>query len=536
MANAAELIARRLYQAGIRKAYGIPGGEVLTMLKALDETGIEFILAKHENAAGFMAEGGYHASGVPGVLLATVGPGVANAVNFITNALQDKVPVIYLTGRVDRKEAVTYTHQVFDHAALLKPVTKATLEITDGAVEEIIDKAIAIAIDDPPGPVHVDIPISLAASEQPERSVKNRVAAVKGIASGETFEQARQWLATAKKPIVIAGVEVLYQQAENEVAAFCNEFNIPLITTYKGKGILSEDHHLSLGGAGLSPKANRIILPFMQQADMVILAGYDPIEMRSEWRNPWPQQCRIIEFSAQPNTHYMHQADLSFICDIGASIHDLGSERSGHQESWIDGEVNETRQALGKSFRPDSHWGPAQLISLAREILPRDTVISADTGAHRILLSQMWTCYNPRSMMQSTALCTMGCALPMAIGYKLQQPDVPVVAFTGDAGLEMVLGDLATLRDCQLPIIVIVFVDTSLALIELKQRNMEYKNLGVDSAAETDFVQIARGFDLNASWVDDAQGFSEALSGALSSPRPTLLACRIGKKSYDEKF
>ncbi|MCP5047336.1 MAG: thiamine pyrophosphate-binding protein, partial [bacterium] len=252
----------------------------LTMMKALDETGIEFILAKHENAAGFMAEGGYHASGVPGVLLATVGPGVANAVNFITNAFQDKVPVIYLTGRVDRKEAVTYTHQVFDHAALLKPVTKATLEITDGAVDEIIDKAIAIAIDEPPGPVHVDIPISLAASEQPERSVKNRVAAAKGKASGESFEQARQWLATAKKPIVIAGVEVLYQRAENEVAAFCDEFNIPLITTYKGKGILPEDHHLSLGGAGLSPKANRIILPFMQQADMVILAGYDPIEMR----------------------------------------------------------------------------------------------------------------------------------------------------------------------------------------------------------------------------------------------------------------
>ena len=156
MANAAELIAKRLYQAGVRKAFGIPGGEVLTLVKALDEQGIEFVMTKHENAAGFMAEGTYHATGVPAVLVATVGPGVANAINFIANAQQDKVPVIYLTGRVDAAEAVTYTHQVFDHAALLKPITKATLEVTDGAVEEIIDKAVSIAMDEPPGPVHVD--------------------------------------------------------------------------------------------------------------------------------------------------------------------------------------------------------------------------------------------------------------------------------------------------------------------------------------------------------------------------------------------
>jgi acetolactate synthase-1/2/3 large subunit len=537
MANAAELIAKRLHQAGVRKAFGIPGGEVLTLIKALDEHGIDFVMVKHENAGGFMAEGTHHASGAPAVLVATIGPGVANAINFIANAQQDRVPVVYLTGKVDDSEAATYTHQVFDHAQLLRPICKASLEVVDGAVEEVIDKAISIALDEPPGPVHVDVPISVAVRDQPQREVPQRAPTVKGCASGQIFEQARLWLAQAQRPLLIAGVEVLFQQAEQQVAEFCQHLQIPLITSYKGKGILSEDDDLSLGGAGLSPRANNILLPLVQQADVIILAGYDPIEMRSDWRNPWPDGAKVIELTAQPNTHYMHQADISFICQIGDSLLALGADReTSSAPSWSGGEVAACRQALQQAFSAEPDWGPAKLIHLARDILPRDTVATVDTGAHRILLSQIWQCFRPRTLLQSTALCTMGCALPLATGYKMMKPDVPVVAFSGDAGLEMVLGDLATLRDSAQPVIIIVFVDTSLALIELKQRAMQYPNVGVDSSGDTDFVTVAKGFDLNARWVNDAPGFETALRAALASNRSTLLACRIGRKSYDGKI
>ncbi len=536
MANAAELIAQRLYQAGVRKAFGIPGGEVLTLVKALDEQGIEFVMSKHENAGGFMAEGVYHATGSPAVLVATVGPGVANAINFIANAEQDRVPVIYLTGRVDAKEAVTYTHQVFDHAALLRPITKASLEVTDGAVEEIIDKAVSIAMDEPPGPVHVDLPITVAVTQQLERSVQNRATVSKGVASGSQFELAKQWLSKANSPLVIAGVEVLYQQAENDVAEFCSTHEIPLITSYKAKGVLSEDHEMSLGGAGLSPKANKLLIPLVTKADVIILAGYDPIEMRSDWRNIWPENSKVIELTARPNIHYMHQADVSFVCDIGNSLKQLASAVQADKQYWNDAANEYTREALNLAFQPEADWGPARLISTAREILPVDTVASVDTGAHRILLSQMWTCFKPRTLIQSTGLCTMGCALPLAVGYKMMKPEVPVVAFTGDAGLEMVLGDLATCRDSRQPVIIIVFVDTSLALIEFKQREMGYKNVGVDSVGDTDFVKVAEGFNLEASWVNDAESFTVALKSALTSSKSTLLACRIGMKSYDGKI
>ena len=114
--TAAQVIARRLKEAGVRHAFGMPGGEILTMMDALDEAGIDFVLVKHENCGGFMAEGTYHRTHAPGVLLATVGPGAANAFNVVANAQQDRVPLIFLTGRVDPSETYTYTHQVFDHA------------------------------------------------------------------------------------------------------------------------------------------------------------------------------------------------------------------------------------------------------------------------------------------------------------------------------------------------------------------------------------------------------------------------------------
>ena len=120
MPTTADLIARRLYEAGCRHAFGIPGGEVLTMMHALQDVGIAFTLARHENAAGFMADGTYQATGAPGILLATIGPGVANAVNVVANALQDRVPLIVLTGCIDEAQAFGYTHQVFDHRDLLR--------------------------------------------------------------------------------------------------------------------------------------------------------------------------------------------------------------------------------------------------------------------------------------------------------------------------------------------------------------------------------------------------------------------------------
>ncbi|MEM1400343.1 MAG: thiamine pyrophosphate-dependent enzyme, partial [Pseudomonadota bacterium] len=160
---------------------------------------------------------------------------------------------------------------------------------------------------------------------------------------------------------------------------------------------------------------------------------------------------------------------------------------------------------------------------------------SADSGAHRILLSQAWDCYHPRGLIQSTGLCTMGCALPLAIGHKLAQPETPVAAFMGDAGLEMVLGELATLRDLELPLAVIVLVDESLALIELKQRRSNLPTVGVTFGA-TDFPAVANAMGGTGLWARTAGDVEEAVRGSLTRDGFTLIACPIPDRAYDGRI
>ena len=533
--KAADVIARRLYEAGCRYAFGIPGGEVLTVMDALEKAGIRFQLTKHENAAGFMAEGTHHVTNAPGVLLATIGPGVANAVNVVANAYQDQVPMIYLTGCIDPDVAVTFTHQVFDHTELMKPITKASFTASEGAIDALIDKALAIATDDRPGPVHIDIPVAVANADYIEKPRSGRVKpALSAPAEGPELKKARTALAKAERPLMIAGIDVLHHDAANILAEFVRDFNVPLITTYKAKGVLPEDNSLALGAAGLSPRADKIFQPLLFKSDLILLAGYDPIEMRSGWIEPWGANDHVIEFSAVTNTHYVHQAGLAFIGDVGAGLMAL---RNGVQprRTWTGGEQAAARDMHKRAFAAKGKWGPEAVIETARRMLPRETIATADTGAHRILLSQGWECYQPRTLLQSSAFCTMGVALPLAMGVKLADTDRTVAAFTGDAGLEMVLGELATLRDLKLPVVIVVFVDESLALIELKQRNSGFKNLGVDFGA-TNFSAVAEAMGGHGATVADEESLAAELNAALGRETFSIISCEIGTKAYDGKY
>ncbi|MCB2102121.1 MAG: thiamine pyrophosphate-binding protein, partial [Rhodobacterales bacterium] len=163
MPTAAAIIAQRLALAGCRHAFGVPGGEVLTLIDALAGAGITFHLTRHENAAGFMAEGTWQATGAPGILVATLGPGVTNGLTAVANALQERVPLIVLTGRIGAGAEQGFTHQIIDHGAVMGPLVKASFTAAAGTVDLCIDKALAIATDGQPGPVHIDLPLTLAA-------------------------------------------------------------------------------------------------------------------------------------------------------------------------------------------------------------------------------------------------------------------------------------------------------------------------------------------------------------------------------------
>lgn len=533
--RAADVLARRLYDAGCRHAFGMPGGEVLTLVDALERAGIAFHLAKHENAAGFMAEGVHHRDGAPGILVATLGPGAMNGINVVANAFQDRVPLIVLTGCVDADEALTYTHQVMDHAAVYAPITKATHRMTANGAGIIAGKAVSTALEPRQGPVHIDVPISVADTVITTPVMPKRALPAPVAPSGCALKRARDALAGAKRPIAVIGLDALADGSERVLHAFVEHFSIPFITTYKAKGIIPEDHPLCLGGAGLSPLADRHLVPLVQQADLVLAIGYDPIEMRPGWRNAWdPDQQTIIDISASPNDHDMHHATLSFVADTGATLEALAQSLSG-SATWSDGAPEQTRAALRDAFPTHDEWGPAGVIAECRDVMPPDTLATADSGAHRILLSQMWTCAEPKALVQSSGFCTMGCAVPLAMGLKLASPNRPVISFSGDAGLLMVAGDLATAAEMNLPAIFVVFVDASLALIELKQRQRQMANRGVDFGHH-DFAAIGRAFGGNGVTVRSRDQLRTALNDALTADRFTLIAAEIDREAYDGRL
>lgn len=533
--RAADVLARRLYAAGCRHAFGMPGGEVLTLVDALTRAGITFHLAKHENCAGFMGEGVFHADGAPAILVATLGPGALNGVNVVANAHQDRVPMLVLTGCVDADEAETYTHQVLDQQAVFRPITKASFRLDPSAAAVIAEKAVQIATAPRQGPVHIDVPISVAETPATERPAHHSAPAGAVAPAGATLAQAQSWLAEARRPLAIIGLDALLPGGPEAVAAFIEARQIPFVTTYKAKGILPEDHPLCLGGAGLSPLADRHLMPLVQASDLILGIGYDPIEMRTGWRDAWDaQKTRVIDITPETNTHYMHQASLPLIANIPATLAALAVATPA-ATPWSGGEITQTKAALAEAFPQTDDWGPAGVIAECLATLPADTALTADSGAHRILLSQMWSCALPRQMVQSSGLCTMGCAVPLAMGRKLAEPERCVVSFSGDAGFLMVAGELATAAEMGLAPIFVVFVDASLSLIELKQRQRQLPNAGVDFGRH-DFAAIGRAFGGAGHRVRNRAELRAALETAIQAETFTVIAAEIDREGYDGRI
>lgn len=532
LVTGAGTIASRLAAAGATHAFGIPGGEVLALVEALERAGIRFLLAKHENAAGFMAEGLWHLTDAQPVLVATLGPGVANAVNVVANAQQDRVPLLFITGCVDRTVAESYTHQVFDHQAVLRPLVKASFRAAPGTEDLVIEKALAIAHRGRPGPVHIDLPISVAEARSPRRAP--RTVARLGPAIPADLAPASALLASARRPLVIAGLDLVAPGGASALEGFVARTGAPLLTTYKAKGLMPETDPRVIGGIGLSPKADALVRPLIEAADLIVLAGYDPIEMRQGWRNPWPEDKPVIDVVAEATPHGMHASTLLLEGDVGSILIRLAQALPAPQPVWPDGQPAAVRSRFHQAFAAPPGWGPHAVFEVLRAAAPPGTVATADSGAHRILLSQMWRCDGPRQLLQSSGLCTMGCALPLATGAALGSGR-PVLCFVGDAGLEMVLGELATLRDLGLPVVIVTLVDQSLGLIALKQEQMGMKRSGVDFGG-TDFAAVARAMGGHGAMVADRDSLRREAQDAFRRGGFSILACRIDAARYEGAF
>lgn len=534
----ADTVAATLHAHGVRHAFGMPGGEVVTLIDGLEKAGIAFHLARHETAAAQMAAGASVTVAVPGLLVTTVGPGLANAVNGIADAAQEHVPLVVISGIVDRPTRARYTHQVVNQAELLRPLVKASFEVEPESAGSTVARALALALSEPMGPVHLDLSPAVAAMTVPGAlPVSPPLVSVPSVRPDDpAIEALAGRIAAASRPVILAGFEAARSGAGPHIRALAEKHGIPVTTTYKAKGLMPEEHPLCLGGAGLSPLADKVLLGLLRQSDLVLMVGYDPIEMRLGWLDPAGDGAKVVEITTAPADHAMHHAGARLVAGTAKAVEALAlacvSSATG---VWTGGEVERARLELGRLFATPAGWGPHAIIDCLNAAAGRDGLVTVDSGAHRILLSQKWKAERPLSLLQSAGFCTMAAALPLAIGAKVADPARPVFAVMGDGGLEMAIGELATLRDLALPVTVVVFQDCSLALIALKQAAGGLAPAGV-ALGMTDFATVARGFGGYGATVDDAESLRRELAAAPSRTGFTLIACRFDADAYKNAF
>lgn len=548
MPRVADIAAATLHAHGVRRAFGMPGGEVMTFIDALETAGIRFVLARHETAAGFMAAANAVAANAPGLLVTTVGPGLANGLNAIADAAQEHVPLLVVSGVVDHDLRHLYTHQVFDQSALVRPLVKGTFEIEADTAGPTVARAIRLATTSPMGPVHLDLAPGTAARNAdeydrvvtPARLVTPDVRLDQGTLNRGTLSAAAiNAITDTRRPLIMAGREAVDAAAGAALLDLAETLNAPVITTYKAKGIIPEHHPLALCGAGLSPKADAILRGLLRATDLVVLAGYDPIEMRPGWFDPFSHQAFRLDLSQAPSDHGMHDADERVVAPVAGTLAALNaiarSAASGPspspRETWMNGELAAARTQLADAFKATDAWGPHAVFAAIQDDLTPKTTITVDSGAHRILLSQMLKLQRPRQLQQSAGFCTMGTALPSALGIALTDPDQHVIAVLGDGGLEMGLGELATVRDTGAKIAIVVLQDESLALIELKQAKSGLTPHGV-RLGRSPFEDIARSFGGHGVRVSSRPALQDALATARSASTFTLIVCEVEANAY----
>ncbi len=547
-AKVADTVAAMLKKYGVRFAFGIPGNDVLETVRACEEQGIEFVLGKSEPSCAFMADAVYQLTGVPAVLIPALGPGISNAMSGIAGALQERSAMLVLSGEMATSNMGIYSHQVFDHVALARPVTKYAEQLNPKRAAQQVAKALDIALAYPAGPVLLNVPAdynrSAASMEDDYRPA--RIAAT-ALAPAEAARLGRM-LSAAERPLLLAGRGALLGQTPAALQALVDAWQLPFFCSYKAKGVIAEQHPLCLGSVGLSPVVDAENMKLVNEADLIVMAGFDPIELRDAWLDAWPEAQAVVALDWGPLHHRIFpEGERAYGHLPGMLAQLMPDAKADKAATWGIARLAQLQDAVAHIVRPRAPAkgiSPAALFAAVSAQASADWIMTVDVGSHRILANHVIRCRAPGQLLQSNGLCCMGYALPAAIGAQLVHPDKPVVAMLGDGCMLMSQGELAVAAERNLPIVVVVLNDASLSLIKLKQSKMNLAPKAGTSAvaySATDFVAprfdiIAEGFGAMGVRVKTIAAFEHALREAVASRRFTVIDAEVDPSEYWEQM
>jgi len=530
--NTAELLVRCLEAEGIEYIFGVPGEENADFMMALEQSAsIRFILTRHEQGAAFMAEAYGRLTGNPAACLGTLGPGATNLITGVANANMDHAPMLVLTGQGSTTRLHKESHQIMDVVSMFKPVTKWATSIRHpSAVPEIVRKAVRLARSEKPGACHIELPEDVAKLETDAAPMQPRRYR-RPVADPQQIEAAFSMLRKAKRPVILVGNGCVRHDASNELRRFCEVTGVGVINTFMAKGCVDADADYCLYTIGL--QAKDVVACALDAADLVITLGYDMVEYHPRlWNADGEKHIIHIDFlPAEIDEHYQPELELvgdltHTLATINANIEQLGpvernlsqqrETRRHMQQELVQYAADETEHAIR----------PQKALADARQVMGHEDILLSDVGAHKMWIARQYQCHEPNTCLIPNGFCSMGFALPGAIGASLVYPDRKILAICGDAGFMMNVQEMETAKRLDSNIVVMVWEDHAYGLIAWKQQNQFGHHTDLNFG-NPQWMLLAEAFGWHGHRVERSIDLQATLNTAFAESGPSLIVIPI---------
>jgi acetolactate synthase-1/2/3 large subunit len=532
----AEFVGRYLAARGVKHAFGHPGSDVMDLIEGFEQAGIEFVLTHHENTAAYMANVNGQLRGVPGVAIATKGPGVTNITSGVAAALLDRAPLLCFTSHIDEETAASYLHQHLPVVEFYRTITKLAAEMTAANAAELVPRAYQTALASLPGSVYLP-----SSAREQTRDMAGDDAALQAIIDAAPpaerlpapdLTAAAALVRDAERLLLVVGPGFNHANVNAELLELVDALGAPVCVTPEAVGQVPADHPLYAGMYGWYDDPLRKL---MGEAEIILTLGSEGWDNMGSYNGPgW-----VVSLAAagandpafQPVAHAVNGDPDSLLRGMAEAGRHRGARAWGAAHAAeVLGEIDHN---LSVSTEHDEADGipPQTVLTLLRQAAPRNAIFSCDVGAHKSLSCQAWRSYEPKTFALTNGLSPMGFGLASAMGAKIACPDQTVVSVTGDGGLLMYGGELATWARLKLPLVLVVMIDASLTQVKRRQERRGY-SVASTSFQQVDFCGLAGVLGIDNIRARTTAELQTALEKAVAANRPVLIEAILDTEEY----
>ena len=532
-----DFIAKYLKKRGVKQVFGTPGSDTINLINAFSDQGINYVLTHHENTAAYMASTYGEITGIPGVVIVTKGPGITNLASGIASAHLDRRPIIVFSAIIDPELLSKNPHQEVPLVAFGGLITKLSEELTSANATTLLDRAYNIAIDPRPGAVYLPIsPVQAITEIDIDDSDIDRIitSTNKSITvDKKSINKAIDLINASKKPIMVAGVGSVASKISNELLLFMHKIDSPACVTLQAVGNIPCNDSLYLGMYGWFGTP---IDEMLKEADLIITVGLDGWDII----RPYKSEVPIISIDdADVNDRTFQPVSVGLKGNMAETLRSLQNllEERETDSDWLEKakdcfeKIHNFELGISSEYKESSGIAPQAVYKEIRKVVPEETIIAADAGAHKSLASQAWLTNLPLKYFVSNGLSPMGFSLGAAMGAKLALPSAPVISFVGDGGFLMYAGELATWRRLNIAMIQVIMVDNGLTQVKSKQLKKGY-NTESTSFEKIEYKKIVESFGIDAIEADNVSELVQGIKMALQLNKPVSIIVNLDGSEY----